>query len=128
MFTGVGFCFPRFLHSDYRAIVVVVRAGGEGRLKKYQRKRQKLPLSLPLGPKDADTTTFDALAAECVNPKPTCKQEKDWMSKGTWRLIAKRASLSKGGRKRGVLAPERVVPEGNGDAGQALPTDDGASD
>jgi hypothetical protein len=60
MFTGMGFCFPCFLHSDHCIIVAVVRAGGEGRLKKYQCKHQKLPLSLPLGPKDADTTAFDA--------------------------------------------------------------------
>ncbi len=93
MFTSVGFCFLQFLHSNHCAIVTVVRAGGEGRLKKYWRKRQKLPLSLPLGPKDADTMAFAALAAECVDPKSTRKQWKDWMSKETWRLIAKRVSL-----------------------------------
>jgi hypothetical protein len=100
MFTGVGFCFPCFFHSDHRAIVAVVRAGGEGQLKKYWRKRQKLSLSLPLGPKDADTTTFNALAAECVDPKLTRKQGKNWMSEVTWRLIAKRASLLQSGRIR----------------------------
>jgi hypothetical protein len=93
MFTSVRFHFPRFLHSDHCTIIAVVRAGGEGRLKKYRRKRQKLPLSRPLGPKDTDTTAFDALAAKCINPKPTWKQWKDWMTEGTWRLIAKRASL-----------------------------------
>jgi hypothetical protein len=98
MFTGVGFRFPRFLHSNHRAMVAVVRAGGEGQLKKYRRKHQKLPLSLPLGPKDADTMAFNALAAKCVDPKPTRKQGKDWMTKGTWRLIAKRASLMQSGR------------------------------
>jgi hypothetical protein len=30
MFTGMGFCFPRFLHSNHCAIVAVVRAGGGG--------------------------------------------------------------------------------------------------
>jgi hypothetical protein len=64
MFTGMGFRFPHFLHSDHCAIVAVVRAGGEGRLKKYRRKWQKLLLSLLLGPKDADTMAFDALAAK----------------------------------------------------------------
>jgi hypothetical protein len=98
MFTSMEFCFPRFLHSDHRAIVAVVRAGGEGRLKKYWRKRQKLLLSLPLGPKDADTMAFNALAAKCINPKPTRKQGKDWMTKRTWCLIAKRASLMQSGR------------------------------
>jgi hypothetical protein len=72
--------------------------GGEGQLKKYRRKCQKLLLSLPLGPKDADTTAFDTLAAKCVDPKPMGKQGKDWMTKGTWRLIAKRASLLQSGR------------------------------
>ena len=100
MFTGVGFCFPHFLHSNHCAIIAVIRAGGEGRLKKYQCKRQKLPLSLLLGPKDTDTTAFNALAAKCVDPKPTRKQGKDWMSKATWRLIAKRASLQRSGRIR----------------------------
>jgi hypothetical protein len=100
MFMGMGFCFPWFLHSNHCAIVAVVRAGGEGRLKKYRRKRQKLPPTLPLGPKDMDTTAFDALAAKCVDPKPTRKLGKDWMSKTTWRLIAKRASLLQGGRIR----------------------------
>ncbi len=85
------------LHSDHRAIIAVVRTGGGGRLKKYRRKRQKLPLTLPLGPKDADTTAFDALAAKRVNPKPTRKPGKDWMSEATWRLIAKRASLLRSG-------------------------------
>jgi hypothetical protein len=93
MFKGMGFRFPQFLHSDHCAIAAVVRAGGEGWLKKYRRKCQKLPLSRPLGPKDADTTAFDTLAAECVDPKPMWKPGKDWMSKGTWCLIAKRASL-----------------------------------
>ncbi len=100
MLTGMGFHFPRFLHSDHCAIVVVVRAGGEGRLKKYRHKHQKLPLSLPLGPKDADTTAFNALAAECIDPKPMWKQGKDWMNKATWRLIAKGASLLRSGHVR----------------------------
>jgi hypothetical protein len=83
MFMGMGFHFQCFLHSDHHAIIAVVRAGGEGRLKKYQCKRQKLPLSPPLGPKDMDTTAFDALAAKCINLKPTQKQGKDWVSEGT---------------------------------------------
>ncbi len=91
MFRGMGF---------HRAIVGVVRVGWEERLKKYRRKRQKLPLSLPLGPKDVDTMAFDTLAAKCVDPKPTWKQGKDWTSKATWRLIAKWASLLRSSRIR----------------------------
>ncbi len=43
---------------------------------------------------------FDALAAKCTNPKLTRKQGKDWISKATWRLIAKRTSLLQSGRIR----------------------------
>jgi hypothetical protein len=100
MFMGMGFRFPCFLHSDHCAIIAVVKVGGEGRLKKYRRKHQKLPLSLLLGPKDVDTMVFNALAAKCIDPKPMRKQGKDWMSKATWCLIAKRASLLQSGRIR----------------------------
>jgi hypothetical protein len=43
------------------------------------------------------TTAFNALAAKCVNPKPTRKQRNDWMSGVTWYLIAKQASLLQNG-------------------------------
>jgi hypothetical protein len=76
IFTGVGFCFLQFLHLHQCAIIAVVRAGGEGRLKKYQCKCQKLPLPLPVGPKDADTRAFNALPAECVDAKPMRKPGK----------------------------------------------------
>jgi hypothetical protein len=99
-FKGVGFRFPRFLHSNHCAVVAVVSAGEEGWLKTYRRKRQKLPLSLPLGPKDEDTAAFNTLAAECVNPKLMWKPRKDWMSEATWRLIAKQASLLQSGHIR----------------------------
>jgi hypothetical protein len=45
-----------------------------------------------------DTTAFNALAAKCVNPKPRQKPGNDWMSKATWHLIAKRASLLQSSR------------------------------
>ncbi len=74
--------------------------GRTGRLKKYRWAHQKFPLSLPPGPKDTNTALFDALAAECVGPKPTRTQGKDWISKGTWKLIRKRASLMCSGKIR----------------------------
>ncbi len=83
----------QFLHLDHRAIAAVVHAGRGGRLMQYQRKCQKFLLSLPPGPKDADTTAFNKLEAKCVKPKPKRVPGKDWISKGTWWLIAKRASL-----------------------------------
>ncbi len=98
IFKGVGFHFPRFLHLDHCAIVRVVRAGRGGQLRQYQHKCQKFPLSLPPGPKDADTTAFNALASKCIEPKPKRMLGKDWISKWTWRLIAKRASLLQSGR------------------------------
>jgi hypothetical protein len=90
---GVGLRSPRFLHSDHRAVVVNIRVGRKGRLKIYRRTYQKFPLSLPIGPKDADTTTFDSLlAAKCVDPKKKRLPGKDWISEGTWKLIAKHTS------------------------------------
>ena len=76
---GVGFRSPRFLHSDHRAVVGNIQVGraGTGRLKKYRCECQKFPLSLPLGPKDANTTTFDALAAKCNKPKTKRPPGKD---------------------------------------------------
>ena len=75
-----------------------------GRLKKYRRARQKFPLSLPLGPKDANTSTFDALATSCVDPKKKRAPGKAWISKGTWKLIATRASLLRSGKIRQAAA------------------------
>ncbi len=76
-FREVGFRSPRFLHLDHCAVVVNVRVARKGRLKNYRRTRQKFPLTLSLGPKDANTTTFDALAAECVEPKKKRSPGKD---------------------------------------------------
>jgi len=103
-FKGVGFRSLRFLHSYHRTSVANIRGGRKGRLKNYRRTRQKFPLSLPIGPKDANTTTFDALAAKCVNPKMMRAPGKDWISEGTWKLIAKRASLLRSGRIRQTAA------------------------
>ena len=103
-FKGVGFRSPRFLHSDHRAVVTNIWVGRKGRLKNYRRARQKFPLTPPLGPKDANTTTFDALAARCVEPKKKRSPGKDWISKGTWRLITKRTSLLRSRKIRQAAA------------------------
>ena len=116
-FKGVGFRSPRFLHSDHRAVVANIWVGRKGRLKNYRRARQKFPLSLPIGPKDANTTTFDALAATCVDPKTTWAPGKDWVSEGTWKLIAKRASLLRSGKIRQTQGSERNTSR-HGFAGQ----------
>jgi hypothetical protein len=103
-FKGVGFRSPRFFHSDHCAVVANIWEGRKGRLKSYWRARQKFLLSLPLGPKDANTTTFDALAAKCVDPKTKRAPGKDWVCEGTWRLIAKRASLLRSRKIRQTAA------------------------
>jgi hypothetical protein len=92
-FKGAGFRFLRFLQLDHRTIVAVVRAGWEGRPRQYRHKHQKFLLSLLPEPKDADTMAFNALVAKCVKPKPKRMPKKDWISEGTWRLIAKWVSL-----------------------------------
>ena len=60
--------------------------------------RQRFPLRLVTGPQDEDTTTFAALAAECMEPKSKRQKGKDWIGEATWALIAKRASLLQSGR------------------------------
>ena len=103
-FKGVGFQSPRFLHSDHRTVVVNIRVGRKGQQRNYRRARQKFPLTLPLEPKDANTTTFNALAAKCVEPKKKRSPGKDWISKRTWKLIAKRASLMRSRKIRQAAA------------------------
>jgi len=103
-FQGVGFRAPRFLHSDHRAVIANFRVGRKGQLKKYRRARQKLLLSLPPGLKDPNTALFDALAAKCVDPKPTRAPGKEWISEWTWKLIRKRASLLRSGKIRQATA------------------------
>ena len=99
-FKGVGFRSPRYLHSDHCAVVANVWVGRTGRLKTYRWERQKFLLSLPPGPKYTNTVLFDALAAKCADPKPTWAPGKDWISKGTWKMIRKRASLMCSGKIR----------------------------
>ena len=52
----------------------------------------------------ANSTLFDALAAKCIEPKQTRAIEKDWISEGTWNLIAKRTSLMRSGKIRQAAA------------------------
>ena len=52
----------------------------------------------------ANSTLFDALAAKCIKPKQMRAIEKDWISEGTWNLIAKRASLMCSGKIRQAAA------------------------
>jgi hypothetical protein len=99
-FKGVGFRSLRYLHLDHHEVVANVWVGRTGWLKKYRWACQKFPLSLPLGPKDPNTALFDALAAKCVDPKPTRAPGKDWISKGTRKMIRKHASLMRSGRIR----------------------------
>ena len=89
----VGFCFLRFFHSDHCGIVTNIWEGRRGRLKQYPCMRQKIPLSIPTRPWDANTTMFDALAAKSIKPKPKWAQGKEWISEGTWKTTAKQSFL-----------------------------------
>jgi hypothetical protein len=44
--------------------------------------------------------TFNALASKCIKPKPKRVPGRDWISKETWQLIAKLASLLRSGHIR----------------------------
>ena len=84
-----------------------IRVGSRGKLKEYRRKRHKFPLAA--GPQDNDTTTFMMLAAECMEPKSKRQKGKDWVSKGTWKLIA----------QTGVSPAERPLQPGSGKENEA---------
>jgi hypothetical protein len=89
--------------------VADIRVGSQGKLKEYRRKRHKFPLSLATGPQDKDTTTFMMLAAECMGPKSKRQKGKDWVSMGTWKLIA----------QTGVSPAERPLQPGSGKENEA---------
>ncbi len=83
---------------DHHAIVAQVWEGRRGWLKQYRRMRQKYLLSLPMGPKDTNTTIFDALAAKYIKPKPKQALGKEWISERRWKMIAKWSSLLQSGQ------------------------------
>jgi hypothetical protein len=93
----VGFCFLQF-HLDHCVIVVNVQDGRRGWLRQYRCMRQKFLLFLPMGMKDVNTTIFNALAAKCLEPKPKPVPGKEWISKGTWKMIANWSALLQSGR------------------------------
>ena len=78
---GVDFWSPRYLHSDHRTVVATIKMGRGRRLKEYQCKRQKFPPTLPVGPRDANTTLFETLAAKCIKPKKRWAQGGERMGK-----------------------------------------------
>ncbi len=99
-------------------VVANIRVRRKGRLKNYRHARQKFPLTLPLGPKDANTTTFDALAAnKCVKPKKKRSPGMEWISERTWKLIVKCASLLISGVVARLPSPRRTLFVSRGPSG-----------
>ena len=97
-FWKVGFRLSCYHDSDHRAVVATICRGWTGRLKSYQRERQRFPMQLPTGPHDALTTTFEELKAACIEPTTPKRSCKDWVSAGTWQLMKQRTSLKRAGQ------------------------------
>jgi hypothetical protein len=98
-FQNVAFRRPRIHDSDHRAVVAAISRGRKGRLKKYQRSRQKFPLQLALlGEQDRVTQLIGKLREECEEADPMKRPWNNWILAETWRLIAHRAMLCCTGR------------------------------
>ena len=98
-FQNVAFQQLRIHDLDHHAIVTRILRGRKGRLKKYQRGRQRFPLQLaPQGEQDRVTRLFGSLREECEEADPKKKRPwNNWILEETWRLIAHRAMLHRTG-------------------------------
>jgi hypothetical protein len=98
-FCNVVFRQPRIHNSDHRAVVVFIRKGKVGKLKRYCKSRQTFPLQLPPAEEqDAQTHLFGELRATCKDDAPTQRKRSDWISEESWRLITHWAMLRRTGR------------------------------
>ena len=68
--------------------------GRTGRLTKYQRQRQKFPLTLPpTEEQDEVTRAFGELRKTCIEGEKRARKHSDWILLGTWQLIEQRSML-----------------------------------
>ena len=93
-FRNVAFRQPRIHDSDHQAVVASISRGRKGRLKKYQRRRQKFSLTLlPVEEQDGVTRAFGELRKTCVEGERRAGKHGDWILSETWHLIKQRPML-----------------------------------
>ena len=82
-FRRVSVQMPRY-HSDHRALVAVIYAERGGELKRYRRRTQRFPLSLPRGPRTQLDAGYEELLQHVVCPPPRERPANNWISDATW--------------------------------------------
>ncbi len=83
---------PRY-HSDHCALVTVIYAEGGEELKRYRRRMQQLPLSLPHGPRTQLDAGYEELLQHVVRPPPRELPANKWITNVTWKVVDYRAML-----------------------------------
>jgi hypothetical protein len=87
-------------HSDHRALVAVIYAEGGEELKRYRRRTQRFPLSLPRGPRTQLDAGYEELLQHVVQPPPRERPANKWITDATWKVVNYRAML----RRKGMLS------------------------
>jgi hypothetical protein len=90
---------PRHI-SDHRALVPVIYAGGRGELKRYRRRTQRFPISLPRGPCAQLDAEYEELQRDVVRPPLRERPANSWITATTWQLVDHHAML----RRKGMLS------------------------
>ena len=69
-------------------------------MKRYRRRTQRFPLSLPRGPRTQLDAGYEELLQHVVRPPPRERPANNWISDATWTVVDYRAML----RRKGMLS------------------------
>ncbi len=87
-------------HSDHCALVAVIYAEGGEELKRYRRRMQQFPLSLPCGPRTQLDAGYKELLQHVVCSPPRERPANKWITDTTWKVVSYRVML----RRKGMLS------------------------
>jgi hypothetical protein len=87
-------------HSDHSALVAVIYAEGGEELKRYCRRMQQFPLSLPRGPRTQLDSGYKELLQHVVCPPPRERPANKWITDATWKVVNYCAML----RRKGMIS------------------------
>jgi hypothetical protein len=87
-------------HSDHCTLVATIYAEGGEELKRYRRRMQRFPLSLPRGPRTQLNAGHEELLQHVVCPPPREHPANKWITDTTWKVVNYRTML----RRKGMLS------------------------
>jgi hypothetical protein len=90
---------PRY-YSNHCALGAVIHAGGGEELKRYRRRMQRFPISLPCGPQKQLDAEYEELQRDVVRPPLREHPANSWITVETWKLVDHSAML----RRKGMLS------------------------